>query len=162
MGRPVGPGLSGGTKGEPLRSKVLISVLILVAAAYAREPRHYQTGVLVRMDSVSCGYAENSGTSFAGEMLGTDSAQKKTQELLCPEYLLQTDHVIYRIRPKDQKHPVLLPVGQQAQFRLDRDKMILRVEDLDNKDRDYVVLSMTPRQSHPSGEDTSLRLNHLQ
>ena len=52
--------------------------------------------------------------------------------------------MIYRIRPKDEKHPVLLPVGQQAQFRMEKDKMILRVEDLDDKDRDYTVVSMTP------------------
>lgn len=145
-----------------MRFKILIVTLVLVAAAYAREPRHYQTGMLLQMDSVSCGYAENSGDSLAGEVLGTDSSHKKTQELLCQEYVLQTDGVIYRIRPKDQKHPVLLPVGQEAQFRLDKDKMILRVEDLDDKDRDYIVVSMTPREKHNAGDDSSSRLNHLQ
>jgi len=72
-------------------------------------------------------------------------AHKKTHELLCQEYVLQSDRVIYRIRPKDEKHPVLLPVGEQAQFRMDKDKMILRVEDLDDKDRQYSVTSMKPR-----------------
>lgn len=145
-----------------MRFQVLIATLVLLSAAYAREPRHYQTGTLLQMDSVSCGYAENSGTSLAGEMLGTDASHKKTQELLCQEYLLQTDSVIYRIRPKDQKHPVLLPVGQEAQFRLDKDKMILRVEDLDDKDRDYIVVSMSPRENHRAEDDSSSRLNHLQ
>jgi len=65
--------------------------------------------------------------------------------LLCQEYLLQTDRIIYRIRPKDDKHPVLLPVGERAQFHIDKDKMKLRVEDLDSKERDYIVVSMTPR-----------------
>ena len=51
-----------------------------------------------------------------------------------------------RIRPRDEKHPVLLPVGEQAQFRMQKDKMILRVEDLDDKDREYTVVSMTPRE----------------
>jgi hypothetical protein len=36
-------------------------------------------------------------------------------------------------------------VGEKAQFRMDRDHMRLRVEDLDNKERDYIVVSMTPR-----------------
>jgi len=67
--------------------------------------------------------------------------------LLCQEYVLQTDNVIYRIRPRDEKHPVLLPVGQSAQFRIEKDKMLLQVEDLDNKEREYSVVSMTPRQS---------------
>jgi hypothetical protein len=66
------------------------------------------------MDSVECGFDENSGKSLAGEVQGTDSAHNKTHALLCQEYLLQTDHVIYRIRPKDDKHRVLLPVGDSA------------------------------------------------
>jgi hypothetical protein len=32
--------------------------------------------------------------------------------------VLQTDKMVYRIRPRDEKHPALLPVGEQAQFRL--------------------------------------------
>ena len=67
--------------------------------------------------------------------------------MLCQEYVLQTDAVVYRLRPRDDKHPVLLPIGGHAQFRLDKDKMVLRVEDLDNKDRDYVVVSMAPRNA---------------
>ncbi len=98
------------------------------------------------MDSVACGIDENSGKSLAGELIGTDGAHKKTHEVLCPEYVLQTDRVTYRIRPKDVKHPVLLPVGEHAQFRMQKDKMVLRVEDLDDKDRDYLVVSMTPRE----------------
>jgi hypothetical protein len=54
--------------------------------------------------------------------------------------------VIYRIRPRDEKHPVLLPVGQKAQFRIQKDKMLLQVEDGDSKEREYSVVSMTPRQ----------------
>jgi hypothetical protein len=116
---------------------------------YAKEPKPLQSGTLLQMDSVSCGVDENSGKSLAGEIIGTDGAHKKTHELLCQEYLLQTDRVIYRIRPKDEKHPALLPVGERAQFHMDKDKMVLRVEDLDSKDRDYSVVSMTPRESAP-------------
>src|ERR1700731_2216473 len=132
-----------------MRSKfMLCAVLAVASAAYAKDPKPYQTGKLLQMDSVSCGTAEKDGKSFAGEMLGTDSGSKKTQEVLCQEYLLQAERVIYRIRPRDEKHPVLLPVGEQAQFRLQKDKMILRVEDLDDKDREYTVVSMTPRDDN--------------
>ena len=48
---------------------------------------------------------------------------------------------------KMTKHPVLLPVGMRAQFRLDKEKIKLRVEDLDDKERDYIVVSMTQRES---------------
>jgi hypothetical protein len=97
------------------------------------------------MDSVECGLDENSGKSFAGELLGTDGAHKKTHALLCQEYLLQSERITYRIRPRDEKHPALLPVGARAQFRMDKDKMKLQVEDLDSKERDYTVVSMTQR-----------------
>ncbi len=128
-----------------MRTKLLLATILLATLAYAKEARHYQTGKLLQMDSVECGVDENSGKSIAGEMLGTDSGHKKTHELLCQEYVVQSEHVIYRIRPKDEKHPVLLPVGGQAQFRLDKDKMRLQVEDLDGKEREYTVVSMTPR-----------------
>jgi len=63
--------------------------------------------------------------------------------------------VIYRIRPRDEKHPVLLPVGQKAQFRIHKDKMLLQVEDIDEKEREYSVVSATPRQSGKSAENAS-------
>jgi hypothetical protein len=97
------------------------------------------------MDSVQCGTDQNSAKSLSGELIGTDSAHQKMRTLLCQEYLLQTDRITYRIRPKDDKHPTLLPVGEKAQFRIEKDHMKLRVEDLDDKDREYVVVSMTPR-----------------
>jgi hypothetical protein len=64
--------------------------------------------------------------------------------MLCQEYVLKADRVMYRIRPRDEKHPVLLPVGEDAEFRINKDKLILRVNELDNKERDYIVVSMTP------------------
>lgn len=130
-------------------------VVVLTVAAYAKEPKHYQTGKLLQMDSAQCGMSEKEGKSFTGEVLGTDSGSKKTHEVLCPEYLLQSDKVIYRIRPRDEKHPVLLPIGEQAQFRTEKDKMFLRVEDLDDKERDYVVVSMTLRSDNSTADASS-------
>ena len=125
----------------------LVVLLGLASIACAKEPRHYQSGKLLQMSSVPCGMAEKDAKTLTGELLGTDSSHKKTEEVLCQEYMLESETVTYRIRPKDDKHPALLPVGQQAQFFLSKDKMILRVEDLDNKDREYVVVSMMPREN---------------
>ena len=146
-----------------MRSKMIFCVVLgLATAAYAKEPKAYQTGKLLQMDSVPCGMQEKEGKSFAGEVLGTDSGSKKTHELLCQEYLLQSDKTIYRIRPRDEKHPVLLPVGEQAQFRLVKDKMLLRVEDLDGKEREYLVVSMTPRTESSTADASPSHINHLQ
>jgi len=143
-----------------MRLKIAITVCLLSALAQAKEPRHYQSGTLLQMDSVQCGVDENSGKSIAGEIFGTDGAHKKTHEMLCQEYLLQTERVIYRIRPRDEKRPALLPVGTSAQFRMEKDKMVLRVEDGDNKERDYTVVSMTPRQSSKPVEVSSTKPDH--
>jgi len=135
-----------------MRSKWMLCVVLFVglaSAGYAKEPKAYQSGKLLQMDSVQCGTAEN-------------GKKKTTQELLCQEYVVQAERVIYRIRPRDEKHPVLLPVGGQAQFRLEKDKMLLRVEDLDNKEREFVVVSMTPRSDASTADATPARLNHLQ
>jgi hypothetical protein len=146
-----------------MRSKWMLCVVLgLASAAFAKDPKPYQTGKLLQMDSVQCGTSEKASTSVAGEMLGGDSGSKKTQEVLCQEYVLQAERVVYRIRPRDEKHPVLLPVGEQAQFRLQKDKMLLRVEDLDSKEREYIVVSMTPRSDSTSADATPVRLNHLQ
>ena len=138
-----------------MRFKILITAILFASLAQAKEPKVHQSGTLLQMDSAECGVDENSGKSVMGEIVGTDSAHKKTHALLCQEYLLQSDTVIYRIRPRDEKHPVLLPVGQKAQFRIQKDKMLLQVEDVDSKEREYSVVSMTPRQAGKSADNSS-------
>jgi hypothetical protein len=118
----------------------------LLAGGVTRAKEHsYQKGVLTEMQSAPCGYAEKSAKTVGGVLLGTDSAHKKTQEMLCQEYILQTDQLMYRIRPKDDKHPALLPVGESAEFRIHKDKMLLRMPEGDSKEREYIVVSMVPR-----------------
>jgi hypothetical protein len=135
-----------------MKGKLILTLALFVSGLAEAREAHYQSGTLLQMDSVPCGVDENSGKTIAGEIFGTDGAHKKSHEMLCPEYLLQTDRMLYRIRPKDEKHPILLPVGQSAQFHLKKDKLILRVEDGDDKERDYTVVSMTPRESNKSVE----------
>ena len=128
-------------------NRLSFSFLLLVLVtltAFAKEPRFYQKGQLVNMESVSCGYAENSGKTLKGQILGTDGGHKNTKEMLCQEYVLRTDKVVYRIRPRDEKHPVLLPIGETAEFRIQKDRLYLRIVELDGKERDYTVVSMSP------------------
>ena len=132
-----------------------VGMLMLSSFALAKdEPVFHQTGTITNMDAVTCGVDENSGKSFAGEILGTDGAHKKSREMLCQEYVLKTDQVMYRIRPRDDKHPVLLPVGERAQFRIKKDKLLLAVPELDGKEREYSVTSM---QMLPTEHTTSER-----
>src|SRR5438309_1012327 len=135
-----------------MKTRVLLSLLVLSSLSLAGDGGFYQTGTLADMTSVECGFDENSAKGFGGMVLGTDSAHKKTRATLCPEYVLRTDTVTYHIRPKEEKHPVLLPVGEKAQFRMKKDRMVLRVREGDDKERDYVVISM---KQNPKAETTS-------
>jgi hypothetical protein len=132
-----------------IKTYTLAACLVFAGVCAAKEHTDYQKGTLLRMDSSSCGLQEKGGKSVTGELIGTDSQSKKTQEVLCQEYVLQADKVVYRIRPKDDKHPALLPIGETAQFRIHKDKMILKVAESDDKEREYIVVSMTPRQDAP-------------
>jgi len=126
----------------------LVGCLLFAGICAAKEHDDYQKGTLLRMESAPCGMQDTGGKSMAGEILGTDSQSKKTKEVLCQEYVLEAEKVIYRIRPNDDKHPVLLPIGETAQFRLHKDKLILRVAEGDGKEREYIVVSMNPREDH--------------
>lgn len=128
-------------------ANLLIVGALAVATPFTAQARehNYQKGVLLRMDSSSCGYSEKDGKTLVGQIVGTDGQHKKAQELLCQEYVLEADRLTYHIRPKDDKHPALLPVGETAQFRLRKDKMVLRVPEGDGKEREYLVISMVPR-----------------
>src|ERR1700676_2038654 len=134
-----------------MRFNYLLAVVLLATVAQAKDPKHYQSGRLLKMESVKCGTDEKNGKSFAGEMIGTDASHMKTRELLCQQYVLETSNLVYTVQPKDEKHPALLPVGESAQFRLVKDKMLLRVEDMDDKEREYIVVSMVPKDSSDSG-----------
>ncbi len=103
--------------------RIAFFALLCASLAYARDQRSPQSGTLLQMDSIECGTDQKSAKSLTGEIIGTDSAHQT----------------------KDDKHPTLLPVGEKAQFHIEKDKMKLRVEDLDDKEREYIVVSMTPR-----------------
>jgi hypothetical protein len=137
----------------------MLAVLLFAATvgAQAKDAPAYEKGVLMQMDSSSCGYAERDGKTIAGEIFGTDGQHKNTKEVLCQEYVLQTARITYRIRPKDDKHPVLLPVGETAQFRIHKDKLLLRVPEAGGKEREYFVLSMTPRSDVGATSPSAVR-----
>ena len=133
-----------------IRSKSMLCLLACAASlAFAKNQKPYQTATLVQMNSVHCGTSEKDAASPLGEIIGTDDHNRKSEEVLCPEYVLQSDTLVYHIRPKDEKHPTLLPVGAQAQFRIEKDKLLLRVNG-DDKDRPYTVVSMVPRSAPTS------------
>jgi hypothetical protein len=127
------------------KTSYLVVLLFSSLSLQAKDKPVYERGEIVQMDSAACGFAEKDGKTLAGEIFGTDGQHKKTQETLCQEYMLRSLRITYRIRPKDDKHPSLLPIGETAEFRIHKDKLLLRVPEADGREREYIVLSMTPR-----------------
>lgn len=126
-----------------MKSLIFASMLLAGTFAVAGD-KAYQSGSLKEMTSVECGVDQKSGTSIVGDLLGTDNAHSQARKTFCAEYVLETQHTIYHIRPREQKNPALLPVGQTAQFRMKKDRMVLRVPEGDDKEREYDVISMSP------------------
>jgi len=135
------------------------AITIFALSLQAKDKPVYEKGVLMQMESSSCGYAEKDGKTLAGEILGTDGQHKNTKQVLCQEYTLQTDRVTYRIRPRDDKHPALLPIGETAEFRIHKDKLLLRVIESDDKEREYQVVSMTPRTDAAQNQPVTAHAN---
>ena len=143
-----------------MKMRILIVMALTIACTAQAKEHEYNQGTLLQMQATSCGTAEKGSKTVAGELFGTDGQHKTTEQLLCQEYVLQGERVIYKIRPKDDKHPVLLPIGETAQFRIEKDKLILRVPEMDSKEHEYVVVSMTPRTDVGDSRATVNSANH--
>ena len=139
-----------------MKNFVLVAMLAIVTAsvAVAKDPPSYEKGTLLSMDSSMCGTAEKGSKTVTGEILGTDGEHKNTEEVLCQEYVLQGDRIIYRIRPTDAKHPRLLPVGDAVQYRIHKDKMYVLDREGDQKEREYSVISMRVREEAKDARNT--------
>ncbi len=131
-----------------MRYRLLVLLSIFVASiAYAKEPKAYQDGKLVQMDSVACGAEEKN--------VAPD------HDTLCQEYVVEAEQVVYSVRPKDARHASLLPIGENAKFRLQKNMMLLQVPAADGKERAFVVLSVKPRGDSTANASPA-RVNHLQ
>lgn len=140
-----------------MKTAVFCGILFVSLAAVAKDGPSYQSGKLKEMSSVECGFEQKSAKGLMGELVGTDDSHSKTKKTFCQEYVLETDHVLYRIRPREEKHPALLPVGEKALFRMKKDLMVLKVPEGDDKEREYDVVSMLPVQATdaaPAGRTT--------
>jgi hypothetical protein len=119
-------------------------VLILVSPlAYAKDPKAYQIGRVSQSQAVPC------------------SSGHKTQSL-CQEYILESENIVYQIRPRDRKHATPLQTGDRAEFRLNKGLMLLRSEEAGSKERPFVVMSVSPASNTSAADVRSMRVNHLQ
>jgi len=129
-------------KGQTL----LVSIFVLsrVVPAFGSDKKHRDRAMIEKMEAVPCG-AKERGLTGLGSVFGSVGATHvNSDEKLCPQYMLRTDDMEYDIRPIDHKHPVILPVGKEGEFKISKDVMEMRIPDGDHKKRRYQVVAMKP------------------
>lgn len=106
--------------------------------------KHAQRAMIEKMEAVPCGAKEHGLTGLGSVWASVGATHVNTDEKLCPQYELKTDDMEYHVRPLDQKHPRLLPVGQEGEFKISKDVIEMRIPDGDHKMRRYQVVAMKP------------------
>ncbi len=127
--------------------KPLIAMLALLLAvpAFAHDKKkQHDRAMIERMEAVPCGAKEHGMTGLGSIWASVGITSVNSDEKLCPQYLLRTDNMEYHVRPLDHKHPVILPVGKEGEFKVSKDKLDMRIPDGDRKMRHYQVVAMKP------------------
>jgi hypothetical protein len=124
---------------------MILFALLMVVPAFAHDKEKKPNRVMIeKMEAVPCGAKEHGMTGLGSIWASVGITSVNSDEKLCPQYMLRSDDMEYHVRPRDKKHPVLLPIGQEGEFRVKKDKFDMRVADGDRKMRHYQVVSMKP------------------
>src|SRR5579863_7579086 len=118
--------------------------LIFAVPAFAGDKKQANRAMIEKMEAVPCGAKERGLTGLGSVFASVGATHVDSDEKLCPQYLLRTDDMEYQVRPLDRKHPVILPVGKEGEFRISKDVMEMRIPDGDHKKRRYQVVGMKP------------------
>jgi hypothetical protein len=124
---------------------IAMAALMLAVPALAHDKKKQDNLVVIeKMEAVPCGAKEHGLTGLGSVWASVGITSVNSDEKLCPQYLLRSDDMEYHIRPLDHKHPVILPVGKEGEFKVNKDKLDMRIPDGDHKMRHYQVVAMKP------------------
>lgn len=146
-----------------VRSSLIVLFALISAiplSANDKNKKEAEKGILEKMEAVPCG-AKQRGLAGLGTLWASAGiTHVNSNEKLCPQYLLRTDNMDYEIRPIDLKHATILPIGQEGEFRIKKNEMILTMpEGGDRKTRSYEVVAMNPANPDSGTKSSSLRDN---
>jgi len=139
-----------------MNTKTFIVFLLIATAAAplsagSKKKNQSERGMLEKMEAVPCGAKERGVTGLGTVWASVGVTRVNSDEKLCPEYLLRTDDMEYHIRPMDTKHPTLLTIGHEGEFKIKNDRMFLKVDDGDRKTRSFRVVSENPTDTGTHG-----------
>ena len=135
----------------------ILTVLITLPGFASDAKKHPDRAMIERMEAVPCGAHEHGLTGLGSVWASVGVTHVNSDEKLCPQYMLRTDDMEYHVRPLDHKHPVLLPVGREGEFKIKKDGMDMRVVDGDHKMRHYQVVAMKPIDHSDAAAPASYR-----
>ena len=138
---------------------VTMCALTLAAPSFGRDKKHNDRAMIEKMEAVPCGAKERGLTGLGSVFASVGATRVDSDEKLCPQYMLRTDDMEYHVRPLDHKHPVILPVGKEGEFKISKDVMEMRIPDGDHKKRRYQVVAMKPID-HPEASDADTRAKY--
>ena len=105
------------------RILLLTVVIASLSAMVVAQTSPRRQGTIVRMRMTDCMPADH---GFMAMMSGGAAPQVNTG-MQCPEYVLVTDNVVYAISGKTSDD--LLPLAESTYFRLQKNEMLIRVDD---------------------------------
>jgi len=129
------------------KTLIILAMAMVVAVpvnAGVKKKNQPDRGMVEKMDAVPCGAKQKGLAGLGSFWASVGITDVHSTEKLCPQYLIRTDDVDYRVRPMNMKHPVILLIGHEVVFKLKRDRMMVKVPDGDQKMRSYEVVGMEP------------------
>ncbi|MFZ0860750.1 MAG: hypothetical protein ABR881_05130 [Candidatus Sulfotelmatobacter sp.] len=100
----------------------LFCILVLVFPVFLSAQTHSpQQGTIVRMRMTDCLGPQH------GFMAAMSGGGKMEPGLLCPEYVLVADKVVFVISGKSSEQ--LIPLAEVTRFRLQKNEMLIRIDD---------------------------------
>lgn len=134
----------------------MLAFLLAVPALAHDKKKHANRAMIEKMEAVPCGAKEHGLTGLGSVWASVGVTHVNSDEKLCPQYLLRSDDTEYHVRPLDHKHPVILPIGKEGEFKVSKDRFDMRIPDGDRKMRHYQVVAMKPiDHSDPSTSENS-------
>jgi len=139
-----------------VKSAVALAVLVVGASgmnAGAKKKSPPNRAILEKMEAVPCGAKQKGLAGLGSFWASVGVTHINSDEKLCPQYLVRTDDMDYRVRPEDLKHPEVLPIGHEVVFKIEKDHMLMGVPEGDKsgkKMRKYEVVAMD--QAKPVNE----------
>ena len=117
------------------RTILMVPLLSVASSTLLAQSNEHQKGTIIRMRMAECMPQHNFMTHMSGGAgVGTP--------VLCPEYVLMRDKVVYAISGKSSNQ--LLPLAEITKFRLKDGEVLIRIDD-ERKESRFRVKAMLLR-----------------